>query len=259
MILPHERIADIRMRLDRDGRVIAADLARDYDTSEDTIRRDLRDLAAAGFCRRVYGGALPISPASGTLAERRLVNADAKMALGRAAAALAVSGQLIVLDAGSTNLCIARALATQASLTIATNAPSIAAALEHASGIDLIMIGGSVDKRTGGTLGARALRDALVLRPDLYFIGACAVEVETGVSVFGAEEAELKRALIEASGSVATAVTDDKVGTGALFAVLPWTDLDHLIVEHETSLTRMRRPHDAGPQIHVAQPAKETP
>jgi DeoR/GlpR family transcriptional regulator of sugar metabolism len=252
MILPDERQADIRARLQRDGRVIAVELARDYDTSEDTIRRDLRDLAAAGFCRRVYGGALPVSPASGTLAQRKLLNLEGKAALGRMAAGLVHKGQLIFIDAGSTNLHIARALSGQQGLTVATNAPSITAAIEQMSGIDLIVIGGKLDRQTGGTLGAKALRDVQQLRPDLYFIGTCAVDPLSGVAVFDPEEAELKRALVEASGSVAAAVTDDKLCTGAPYAVLPWSTLDHLVVEREQSLERLTSDVGKGPQIHNA-------
>lgn len=58
-VLPEERVAAIRARLDRDGRVVAAELARALGATEDTIRRDLRELAARGLCRRVYGGPLP--------------------------------------------------------------------------------------------------------------------------------------------------------------------------------------------------------
>ena len=66
-----ERLADIEARLQRDGRVVAAELARIYATSEDTVRRDLRALAAEGRCRRVYGGALPATPARGRSARGR--------------------------------------------------------------------------------------------------------------------------------------------------------------------------------------------
>ncbi len=63
-ILAAERQQHTLDRLGRDGRVLAAALAEIFSTSEDTICRDLRDLAGRGLCRRVYGGALPVSPAS---------------------------------------------------------------------------------------------------------------------------------------------------------------------------------------------------
>ena len=90
--LPDERQQIILERLSRRGRVLAGDLAREFRTSEDTIRRDLREMAAAGQCRRVYGGALPLSPASGALAARRAEAPERKAALGRAAAPPGASG-----------------------------------------------------------------------------------------------------------------------------------------------------------------------
>ena len=91
-ILAAERQQQILDQLGRDGRVLAASLAEVFATSEDTIRRDLRDLAGRGLCRRVYGGALPISPASGSAQIRAGEATDRKAALGRALAALVAPG-----------------------------------------------------------------------------------------------------------------------------------------------------------------------
>ena len=125
-VLPEERVAAIRARLDQDGRVVAAELARALGATEDTIRRDLRELAARGLCRRVYGGPLPASLASGGLSERAGRGAEAKAALAREAARLVEPGQLAFLDSGSTNLSLAGALPAKAGLTVAANSPSIA-------------------------------------------------------------------------------------------------------------------------------------
>jgi len=71
-LLLQERHSLILQRLLIDGRVLAPDLAQLLNVSEDTIRRDLGDLAAAGLCKKVYGGALrlPAAPDAGTLAQR---------------------------------------------------------------------------------------------------------------------------------------------------------------------------------------------
>ena len=68
--LLRERQTVISERLKTHGRVLAAELALEFGVSEDTVRRDLREMAAAGLCERVYGGALPISPAHGSLTQR---------------------------------------------------------------------------------------------------------------------------------------------------------------------------------------------
>jgi DeoR/GlpR family transcriptional regulator of sugar metabolism len=229
--LPDERQQIILDRLARRGRVLAGDLAREFGTSEDTIRRDLREMAAAGRCRRVYGGALPLSPASGPLSARLDEAPERKAALGRAAAALVRSGQVVFFDAGSTNAAIARALPSGLGVVIATNAPDIAADLVGRPGVELIVIGGRVDPRSGAALGARAMRDAREIRVDLAFLGACAVDVRAGVAAFDAEEAEFKRLVAERAKAVAAAVTTDKLGTAAPFVVAPTSQLTYLVVE----------------------------
>ena len=95
-LLLQERHALILERLRADGRVLAPDLAAWLKVSEDTIRRDLRDLAAAGLCQKVYGGALqlplPPAPNDGTLGQRRDHRAAAKSRLAQAAATLIAPG-----------------------------------------------------------------------------------------------------------------------------------------------------------------------
>ena len=250
--LPDERQQIILDRLMQRGRVLAGDLAREFGTSEDTIRRDLREMASAGKCRRVYGGALPLSPASGPLAARRAEAPERKAALGRVAATLVRSGQVVFFDAGSTNSAIVRALPAGLGVTIATNAPDIAVDLVGKPGVELILIGGRVDPRSGAALGARALRDAREIRVDLAFLGACAVDAEAGVAAFDVEEAEFKRLVAERAKAVAAAVTTDKLGTAAPFVVAPASRLTHLVVEAdapEEALAPLRR---AGVSVYRA-------
>jgi DeoR/GlpR family transcriptional regulator of sugar metabolism len=253
LALPDERQQIILERLSRRGRVLAGDLAREFRTSEDTIRRDLREMATAGKCRRVYGGALPLSPASGFLADRRAEAPERKAALGRAAAALVRPGQVVFFDAGSTNAAIARALPAGLDLTVATNAPDIAADLVGKPGVELIVIGGRVDPRSGAALGARALRDARAIRVDLAFLGACAVDARAGVAAFDAEEAEFKRLVAERAKAVVAAVTTDKLGRAAPFAVGPASLLSHLVVEADASEKALAALRRAGVHVHRAQ------
>jgi DeoR/GlpR family transcriptional regulator of sugar metabolism len=107
---PADRERRILDRLSRDGQVNATVLAEEFSTSEDTIRRDLRKLAARGLCQRVYGGAVVISPASTPIAVRVGESNDRKEALGRTLATLLRPKQFVYIDAGSTNLAFARVL-----------------------------------------------------------------------------------------------------------------------------------------------------
>ena len=111
-------------------------------SSEDMICRALRDPASRGLCARVYGGALAISPASGTILQRRREAVDRKLELGQKMASIIQPGQFVFIDAGSTNLAVARLLPKSIGLTAATHDPTIAAVLTERTNLTLITIGG---------------------------------------------------------------------------------------------------------------------
>ena len=247
-LLPDERHRLIRQRLSLGERVLAAEMARELGASEDTIRRDLRELANLGVCQRVYGGALPVSPASGSFKVRQSQKLGSKIALGQAAATMIAADQVIFLDAGTTNLEIARALPNHPKLTVATNSPAIAMELISRSDITLVMIGGRIDPDAGAALGARAIRDIQSISIDLSFLGACAVS-EADVRAFIFEDAEFKQALVGTSRAVAVAVTTEKLGTTAPFHAAFSSDLDLLIVEADAPAVQLQAFRRAGVRI----------
>lgn len=256
-VLPEERQRLIVDRLQRDGRVVAAELAKEFGTSEDTIRRDLRDLASAGVCRRVYGGALPLSPAVGPLSKREKEAPERKAALARCAAGLVQRGQIVFIDAGSTNQAVARALPRDLGITVVTTAVGIAADLASRQDIQVLLIGGRVDWKEGRTVGVSALRDIMNIRPDLYFLGTCAIDAKSGVAVFDHEVAETQRLLVEQSGDVVVAATTEKIATSAPFFVVPTTDVTDLVVEASATDAMLAPFREAGIRIHTAAPAQE--
>ncbi|MGB8818104.1 MAG: DeoR/GlpR family DNA-binding transcription regulator [Rhizobiaceae bacterium] len=228
-----ERQAEIRRRLAVSERVIAGDLAQEFRVSDDTIRRDLRELAAAGQCIRVYGGALPV-PAKAPdtpLSVRIGANLEHKQRLAAAMADFAERGMTIFLDAGSTNLAAAQLLPGNLDLTVATHAPHIAAAIIDRPGIRLFMIGGKVDEKVGAATGAQAMRDMERLRPDMAFIGACAIDAATGVTAFDAEDAEFKRLLMQQARIKLAASINEKIGTVAPYPVRPVAAFDYIVIE----------------------------
>jgi DeoR/GlpR family transcriptional regulator of sugar metabolism len=248
-ILAAERQQQILERLDRDGRVLAAALAEAFSTSEDTIRRDLRDLAGRGLCRRVYGGALPVSPASSSVQVRAGEANDRKAALGRALAALVAPDSLVFVDSGSTNLAAARAFPDNLRLNVATHDPAIAAALMAKRKVTLWLIGGRVDPRIGAALGGRTLADIEALRPDLALLGVCALDPVAGAAAFDPEDAEIKRTLLRNSASVAAAILNEKLETGAPFAFGRADSLDRVVLEADAPESVARAFTERG--IHV--------
>src|SRR3954447_17810141 len=105
-MLPAQRRDLLLNRLERDGRLVAKDLAVELGVSEDSVRRDLRELAAVGVCQRVYGGALPASPAVADYPTRRTVAVASKERVAARAAALIRPGSTAILDGGTTALAV---------------------------------------------------------------------------------------------------------------------------------------------------------
>jgi DeoR/GlpR family transcriptional regulator of sugar metabolism len=250
--MPAERQKEILERIRKDGRVLATDLAREFSTSEDTIRRVLRDLAAQGLCARVYGGALAISPASGTILQRRREAVDRKLALGQKLASIIQPGQFVFIDTGSTNLAVARSLPKITGLTVATHDPTIAAVLADRRDLTLITIGGQVNPIVGAAVDGRALRQILELRPELLLLGICAIDADDGLAAFYSEDAQMKRALLERSSSVAIGVLNEKLSASAPFQVGPVDVVADLVVEADAPKQVVMGFESRGIHVHRA-------
>ncbi|MBD8556702.1 DeoR/GlpR transcriptional regulator [Rhizobium sp. CFBP 8762] len=234
--LIQERLSVISARLAEHGRVLSSELAAEFHVSEDTIRRDLRELAAAGLCKRVYGGALPTATPKVHFNTRLTDNRDVKAALARAAIATLRPNMTVFLDSGTTNLAIAFALPKDLPLTVVTNAPTIAAAIIQTAQVnttELITIGGNIPIAIGGAVGSRALRDIEAITFDIACLGACGIAPDTGITADYLEDAHFKQAVAARSRAVLVAATNDKLGTAAAHAVVPLDQCDFLCVEHD--------------------------
>jgi DeoR/GlpR family transcriptional regulator of sugar metabolism len=230
-LLSAERRQAILDALARDGKVVAARLVEELGVSEDTIRRDLRELAAHGLVQRVHGGALPPAPQPGTFAHRQETSTDEKAALAQAAAGLLVDASVILLDGSTTNLELARRLPADRVRTVLTNSPPIAAALADHPTADVVMIGGRLLKEAQVTVGPTAVDFIRSVRADAVVLGVCALHPEHGLSTDDLEEAHVKRAMVAASADVIALATSDKLRAGGPYVVAPVAELTHVVAE----------------------------
>src|ERR1700722_8294037 len=122
-MLAAERRSLLLARLHQDGKLVARDLAVELGLSEDSLRRDLRELAAAGLCVRVYGGALPAPPAVRTHPKRAQGATESKRRVAARAAELITPNSTVILDGDTTGHAIAAALRPDLAATIVTHSP----------------------------------------------------------------------------------------------------------------------------------------
>jgi len=218
-------------RLDRDGRLVARDLASEWGITEDSIRRDLRELAAAGLCQRVYGGALPVSPAVADYATRTAVATDSKRRVAAAAAGLVRPGATVLLDGGTTALAVARALPPDLRATVVTHSPTVAAALVDHPTVEVYVLGGRLFKHSAVTCGAAAAEAARGVQADVFLLGVTGVHPQAGLTTGDPDEAAMKRTLAGRAADTYVLASSEKIGAASAFTVLPFTAVTAIITD----------------------------
>ncbi|CAL9432100.1 HTH-type transcriptional repressor GlcR [Actinosynnema sp. ALI-1.44] len=227
-------------RLRTDGRIVAKDLAAELGMSEDSIRRDLRELAAAGLCQRVYGGALPISPAIADYATRRGVETSGKERVATRAAALVEPGSTTIIDGGTTALAVVRALPLDLRATVVTHSPTVASALADHRDVEVYLIGGRLFKHSMVACGAAAVEAARGLHADLFLLGVTGVHEEYGLTTDDADEAAMKRALAHQAADTYVLASSEKVGAVSRFAVVPLPEVAGVITDAPDTTPTLR-------------------
>jgi DeoR/GlpR family transcriptional regulator of sugar metabolism len=254
-LLKGERQARILARLAADGRVVATDLQGELGVSAYTVRRDLDELADAGRLQRVHGGALALarSPVATTYAARGAQSVAGKREVARAAAGLLPpAGGVAILDGGTTALALAEAIPPGWTGTIVTHAPPVAAALARHDGVEVVVIGGTLDRRAMVAVGAATIEAYRSVHADVLFLGVWALHPEQGLSEGYREEAEVRRVLLRRADRVVGLVTADKLGTVAPFGFGEATALTHLATERAVGAAALAPFTDLG--IAVVRP-----
>jgi DeoR/GlpR family transcriptional regulator of sugar metabolism len=234
-LLPEERRRLILERLTTEGRVFAADLCRLLRVSEDTVRRDLRELDEAGLLRRVHGGALPRAHTQLSHRARAELHQPAKHALAQVAAGLIQSGQVLFIDGGTTTLEVARCLPRELRATVITVSPPVALALAEHPGIEVRLVGGRLHPEALTVVGADTVEALRQVRADLCVLGVCSLHSEGGITASHAEEAATKRAMIHHAAETVAVLTADKLGTLSPFVVAPAERVATLVTEARAS------------------------
>lgn len=232
-MLTSQRRRHLLAVLARDGRIVAKAVSVELGVSEDTIRRDLRDLAGEGQLQRVHGGALPASPAVVDFAGRQRLAPAAKIAIGRAAAAMVRPGQVVILDGGTTSAQVARHLAPDLAATVVTHSPTIAVELVSHPSVEVVLIGGRLFKHSVVAVGAAALEALEHVRADIYFMGVTGVHPEAGLSTGDLEEAYMKRALSHHAAETIVLASVEKLGVASPYVIAPVTEASGLVVERD--------------------------
>lgn len=247
----------------RHGAIRVSELTELFDVDETTIRRDLATLAGHGVLDRSHGGA--VARAAGApenrvrhesiFSARLFEHAEEKRAIGEAAAALVEDGSTIAIDAGTTAVYLARALAGKRDLVVVTNAITTAMELVDDPEITLVLTGGVVRRATGGATGDLALVTLRELRVDKAFVSTHSVSLEGGLTEPGFEEVAVKRAMFGAASEVVLIADHAKFGGQALVRTAPLSAVDRIVTSTGIDPTLLDAIRDSGVAVTVVDPA----
>jgi DeoR/GlpR family transcriptional regulator of sugar metabolism len=258
-VFAEERQRAIVQKVREAGSVAVDELAEAFGVSAPTIRADLARLEGKGLLVRTHGGAIR---AEGTLFEpshdeRTVMRHAEKQAIARAAARLVHPGETVLLDAGTTTLEVALALRDIRSLTVVTNSLANATVLMECPGIDVIMIGGQVQRSRRATLGPLATRFLDGFRVDRAFLGFNGVDADAGYTVIDFDAAEIKRRMLE-SGAQSVVVADSgKIGRVAFAASAPINAADLLITDDGAQPSHIARLREKGLEVQIVSAARD--
>ncbi|MEV7740013.1 DeoR/GlpR family DNA-binding transcription regulator [Streptomyces sp. NPDC088921] len=241
------------------GAVSLRELARVVQTSEVTVRRDVRALEAEGLLDRRHGGAvLPggFTRESGFPQKSHLATAE-KTAIADLAAGLVEEGEAIVVGAGTTTQELARRLARVPGLTVVTNSLLVAQALAHANRVEVVMTGGTLRGSNYALVGSGAEQSLQGLRVSRAFLSGSGLTAERGLSTSNMLSASVDRALVQAAAEVVILADHTKLGTDTMFQTVPTDLITRLVTDEppahdDRAATELQALADQGVQIAVA-------
>ena len=244
-VFARERQEHIVRIVEEHGRARVADLAPLLRVSAVTIRKDLDMLEREHRIVRTHGGAIAVDRSRPELSFeiRERLQADEKLRIGAAAAALVHDGESIVMDASTTALSVARHLKARggwSQLTVITNGLRLASDLAGHPGIIVLMLGGRVRWEALSVVGQ--LGDGLFSRINVQkaFLGAAGFTIESGLADATDEEAQIKRSMVAAAREV-IAIVDHTKWERAAFATFCPTDKISIVLTDDAAPEAMVR------------------
>jgi DeoR/GlpR family transcriptional regulator of sugar metabolism len=262
---PALRRAQILERIQRDGGVSVADLARDHAVSQVTVHRDLEQLARDGLVERVHGGAKALRglgmPAIATAWEQRVQQAGpAKAAIAAHAARMVASGSTIFLDASSTALALARRLVEEPpnELTLVTNSPAIAYEVQ-ADAIHVVVTPGELDQHMRMLAGRWTVEFLSELNFAVAFVSAAGVSLDQGLTTARRPLADVINAARASAERSVGLIDATKFGRSSLLSIARAQELDAIVTDAELPAEVAEEYRAAGVRLEIANPQQESP
>ena len=230
-MLKRERHAYILHQVNLHNKVLSTDLSHHINVSDDTIRRDLQELAETGQVIKVHGGALSPSFCHAHFVNREVYSYTQKKIIAQKAVSLIKDGMFVLTSGGTTIIELARALPTDLHATfISGSIPAVYEYLNHPN-IEVIVIGDKISKNSRITVGLDAVSRIRQLKADICFLGINAINIDHGVSDNDWEVVQVKKAMVESARQVVSLSISEKINTQQPIQVCDCRNINTLITE----------------------------
>lgn len=221
----------IMQEINLHNRVLCTDLSLTMNVSDDTIRRDIKELAEAGKILKIHGGAVGVSFASPFNIQHEVYAQEAKKKIAEKTFRLIRNNNVILTEGGTTILELAKMIPKTLKATFFTISPQVAITLSDFSNIDVITVGGRLMQNANLHVGSSVLNQLAEVKADLCLLGANAFSVEGGLSDLDWEVVQVKKALIRSAKKVAVLAISEKLNTTQAIKICGVEDIDYLITE----------------------------
>lgn len=229
-MLKRERHAFIINQINLHNKVLSSDLSVQLQVSEDTIRRDLNNLAEIGKIEKVHGGALSKS-FHFPYQLNEVYAQEAKKEIARKAINLLTEGMVVLTGGGTTMIEIARMIPDTLEATFFTISPLVALELAERRLLTVILIGGQLSKDAHINMGAKTVSELAEIKVDLCFLGANGIDLNEGITDSDWEVVQVKKAMIRSSRRLAIMSLGEKLGSVKKMRVCDLNSLEYLITD----------------------------
>ncbi len=229
-MLKEERQAYIIHQINLHNKVLSTDLSIQLNVSEDTIRRDLNELAENGKVIKVYGGALSKS-FQFPFQEGNVYAKEAKKEIASKAISLLQNGMTVLIGGGTTMIELARVIPSDLQCTFFTISPLVALELAEKENIEVNLLGGKLSRNTNIVTGAQVINELSDLKVDLCILGTNSLSIEEGITDSDWEVVQIKRAMIKCSKNLAILSIAEKLNSNKKMRVAPLKEVRYLVTE----------------------------
>ncbi len=230
-MIKEERQKLIMREINLHNKVLSNDLSILLDVSEDTVRRDLKELAEEGYIIKVHGGAISKSLATPFMKDSTIYARDSKQVIAEKTLSLIKKDMVVLTEGGTTMLEFAKAIPDHLTVTFFTISPQVAITLSEKSNLEVITIGGKLSKNANLHTGSSVINQLSEIKADLCLLGANGFSAEDGLTDVDWEIVQVKKAIVRSARKTAVLCISEKLNSSRRLKICDVNQVDYLVTE----------------------------